>query len=288
MKLLVTGATGMLGRDVVLAATNAGHQVSDHGHTDLDVTDAERVHERIALERPDVVINCAAWTDVDGAEEFEDSAMSVNGSGAGNVAAAAAAVEAKVVYISSDYVFDGAKGTPYAEVDQPGPLSAYGRTKLAGEEATAAANPRHFIVRSSWLFGIGGSNFVETMLRLAADHGEVLVVRDQVASPTYTWHLAYGVVRLIEGTVYGIHHMAAAESCSWYDFAREIFDQAGVECRVLSGTTEMLSRPAPRPPYSVLSTQREHPILLPSWRDGLSGYLAQRQAELETEEAQGA
>ena len=166
-----------------------------------------------------MVINCAAWTDVDGAEEAEEAAFAVNGTGAGNVAAAAAEVGASVVYVSTDYVFDGAKGAPYVESDQPAPLSAYGRTKLAGEEATAAANKRHFIVRSAGLFGIGGRNFVETMLRLAATRNEVLVVRDQVGSPTYTWHLAYGIVRLIEGIEYGIHHMAAAGQCSWYEFA---------------------------------------------------------------------
>ena len=199
----------------------------------------------------------------------------------GNVAAAAAAAGAKVLYVSTDYVFDGHKESPYVEVDETSPQSAYGRTKLAGERETASANRRHFVVRSSWLFGIGGRNFIETMLQLAADHGEVLVVRDQVGSPTYTWHLANGLVRLIEGSSWGIHHMAAAETCSWYDFAREIFDQAKVECNVLSGTTEMLARPAPRPAYSALGTQRETPILLPSWRDGLAGYLAQRQAERE-------
>jgi len=281
MKLLVTGAAGMLGRDVMLAAGNAGHDVVGFGRTELDVTDAAALDAKIAAERPDVVINCAAWTDVDGAEESEELAMAVNGIGAGKVAAAAAAVEASVVYVSSDYVFDGAKGAPYLESDQPAPLSAYGRTKLAGEEATTAANPRHFVVRSSWLFGIGGRNFVETMLRLAADHGEVLVVHDQVGSPTYTWHLAYGIVRLIEGLEHGIHHMAAAGLCSWYEFAREIFEQAGVECKVLSATTEMLGRPAPRPPFSALASQREHAIELPSWRDGLAGYLAQRETERE-------
>jgi dTDP-4-dehydrorhamnose reductase len=281
MKVLVTGAGGMLGRDVVLAAGNAGHDVVGFGHTELDVADADALAAKFELERPDVVINCAAWTDVDGAEEAEDAAMAVNGRGAGNVAAAAAELGASVLYVSTDYVFDGAKGAPYVETDQPAPLSAYGRTKLAGEEATAAANKRHFVVRSSWLFGIGGSNFVETMLRLAADHGEVLVVRDQVGSPTYTWHLAYGVVRLIEGIEYGIHHMAAAGSCSWYDFAREIFEQAEVECRVLSATSEMLGRPAPRPTYSALATQREHAIVLPAWRDGLAAYLSQRGAERE-------
>jgi dTDP-4-dehydrorhamnose reductase len=281
MRVLVTGAGGMLGRDVVLAATNAGHQVAALTHGDLDVTEAEGVAARIDRDRPDVVINCAAWTDVDGAEDSEDRAMAVNGQGSGNVSAAAAAAGAKVVYVSTDYVFDGQKDSPYVEVDEPGPISAYGRTKLAGEEATAAANKRHFIVRSSWLFGIGGPNFVETMLQLASDHGEVLVVRDQVGSPTYTWHLGSGIVRLVEGSAYGIHHMAADGACSWYDFAREIFDQARVECNVMSATTDMLGRPAPRPAYSALATQREHAILLPSWRDGLAGYLAQRQAEAE-------
>ncbi len=251
MKLLVTGAAGMLGRDVMLAAGNAGHDVVGFGRAELDVTDPAGLERKLDMERPDVVINCAAWTDVDGAEESEETAFAVNGTGAGNAAAAAAVVGASVVYVSSDYVFDGAKGAPYVESDQPAPLSAYGRTKLAGEEATAAANKRHFVVRSAWLFGIGGGNFVETMLRLASDHGEVLVVRDQVGSPTYTWHLAYGIVRLIEGIEFGIHHMAAA------------------------------ARPAPRPPASALTSQREHAIRLPSWQDGLAGYLAQRQAERE-------
>ncbi len=281
MKLLVTGAAGMLGRDVMLAAGNAGHDVVGFGRTELDVTDVRAVERRFEMERPDAVINCAAWTDVDGAEESEEAALAVNGQGAGNIAAAAAAHGAAVLYVSSDYVFDGTKGEPYVETDQTAPRSAYGRTKLAGEEATAAANKRHFVVRSSWLFGIGGSNFVETMLRLATDHGEVLVVRDQVSSPTYTWHLAYGLVRLVDGLEFGIHHMAAAGSCSWYEFANEIFEQAKVECKVMSATTEMLGRPAPRPPYSVLVSQRRHAIELPSWQDGLAGYLAQRSTERE-------
>jgi dTDP-4-dehydrorhamnose reductase len=268
----------MLGHDVMLAAGNAGHEVVGFGRTELDVTDAGLVRAKLEAERPGVVINCAAWTDVDGAEEAEAEATAVNGEGAGNIAAAAAEVGAAVLYVSSDYVFDGSKGAPYVETDQPAPLSAYGRSKLAGEEATAGANRRHFIVRSSWLFGIGGPNFVETMLRLAADHGEVLVVRDQVGSPTYTWHLAYGIVRLIEGVEFGIHHMAAQGACTWYEFAREIFEQARVECKVMSATTEMLGRPAPRPPYSALDSQREHAIELPSWEDGLAGYLAQRAA----------
>jgi dTDP-4-dehydrorhamnose reductase len=281
VKLLVTGAAGMLGRDVMLAAGNAGHEVVGFGHAELDVADPAAVSAKVEAERPDVVINCAAWTDVDGAEEAEGEATHVNGAGAGNAAAAAAAVGASIVYVSSDYVFDGSKAAAYVETDQTAPLSAYGRSKLAGEEATRLANKRHFIVRSAWLFGTGGPNFVETMLRLASDHGEVLVVRDQVGSPTYTWHLAYGIVRLIEGVEFGIHHMAAAGACSWYEFAREIFDQAKVECKVMSATTEMLGRPAPRPAYSALTSQREHAIVLPSWQDGLAAYLSQRRAESE-------
>lgn len=279
MKVLVAGAAGMLGRDLLLAAGNAGHDVVGFGRAELDVTNAEQVRRRVDLERPDVVVNSAAWTDVDGAETAEQSAFAVNGTGAGNLAAAAAAVGASVVYVSTDYVFDGAKGEPYVESDQPAPLSAYGRTKLAGEEATAAANKRHFVVRSAGLFGVGGNNFVETMLRLADGQSEVLVVRDQVGSPTYTWHLAYGIVRLIEGLEFGIHHMAAAGQCSWYEFAREIFEQAKVDCKVLSVSTEEFGRPAARPPFSALTSQREHAIRLPSWQDGLAGYLAQREAE---------
>ncbi len=282
MKLLVTGAAGMLGRDVMLAAGNAGHDIVGYGRAELDIADPAALAKKLDLERPDVVINCAAWTDVDGAEAAEEAAFAINGTGAGNVAAAAAAVGASIVQVSSDYVFDGAKGAPYVESDQPAPLSAYGRTKLAGEEATVAANKRHFVVRSAWLFGIGGEkNFVETMLGLAGSGNPVTVVRDQVGSPTYTWHLAYGIVRLIEGVEFGIHHMAAAGQCSWYEFAAEIFEQAKVECNPISITTEEFGRPAPRPPFSALTSQREHAIELPPWQDGLAGYLAQRQAERE-------
>ena len=283
MKLLVTGAAGMLGRDVMLAAGNAGHDVVGYGRAELDVTDPGALERKFDLERPDVVINCAAWTDVDGAEEAEEAAFAINGAGAGNVAAAAAKLKAAVLHVSTDYVFDGAKGAPYVESDQPAPLSAYGRTKLAGEEAVAAANKRHFIVRSAGLFGIGGRNFVETMLQLAETRNEVTVVRDQVGSPTYTWHLAYGIVRLIEGIEYGIHHMAASGTCSWYEFAREIFEQGHVECRVLSITSDEFGAAAPRPAFSALVSQREHAIRLPSWQDGLAGYLAQRKAQEGTE-----
>jgi dTDP-4-dehydrorhamnose reductase len=246
------------------------------GHTELDVTDAAAVEAKLDAERPDVVINCAAWTDVDGAESHLDEAIAANGAGAGIVAAAATSLNVPVIYPSSDYVFDGTREDGYVESDETNPLSAYGKSKLEGEEETAAANPRHFIVRASWLFGINGRNFVDTMLGLADHQDEVVVVRDQVGCPTYTGHLAEGLVRLLDGDDYGIHHMAGGGRCSWYEFAVEIFRQAGVDCHVLSATSDMLDRPAPRPPFSVLVTEREHPILLPDWSEGLSAYLAER------------
>jgi dTDP-4-dehydrorhamnose reductase len=263
---------------VMYAAESAGHDVRGYGHHELDVTDADQLHRRFELDRPDAVVNCAAWTDVDGAEDEPERAMEVNGTGAGNAAAAAAEVGARVIYVSTDYVFDGSKGADYVESDSPSPINVYGQTKLAGEEATVGANRRSYVVRSSWLFGINGPNFVDTMLRLGADHGEVLVVHDQVGSPTWTWHLAYGLVRLIDSEAFGLHHMAAGGSCSWYEFAKEIFEKGGMEVVTLSATTEMLARKAPRPPHSALTSEIEHAILLPDWQDGLAGYLAQRRS----------
>lgn len=276
MKLYVTGAAGMLGRDVVLAAENAGHEVRGFDRLRLDVGDPEKLRRRFTLDRPDAVVNCAAWTDVDGAEEDPDAAFRINQAGAANVAAAAAEAGAKVLYVSTDYVFDGRKGSPYVETDQPAPVSVYGRSKLAGEQATVTANSRSFVVRSSGLFGIGGPNFVDTMLKLGRSSGRALVVHDQITSPTYTWHLAYGLVRLLDSDSFGLHHMAAAGYCSWYDFAREIFERAGMEVATLGASTEMLARPAQRPAFSALESGIRHAIELPHWRDGLTSYLAQR------------
>jgi dTDP-4-dehydrorhamnose reductase len=276
MRALVTGAAGMLGQDLVLALAERGWSVVGLSRVELDVTDAADVEDAIAELRPDVVFNCAAWTDVDGAEAAERDAMRVNDEAAGIIAATAAAHDAAVLYVSSDYVFDGDKGSAYVESDMPAAISAYGRSKQAGETSTQIANPRHFIVRSSWLFGVGGPNFVETMLRVGAEQPEVIVVSDQVASPTYTPHLATALAELGKTREYGIHHIAGAGSCSWFDYAQEIFDQAGLETRVMAGTTEMLGRPAPRPALSLLASERPDPIPLPDWRTGLSEYLSAR------------
>jgi dTDP-4-dehydrorhamnose reductase len=277
MKVLVTGAAGMLGQDVVRAAEFVNHEVVALARGDLDVTDPRAVRRLMEAERPDAVVNCAAWTDVDGAEADERTATEVNGVGAGIVAAEAADVGAVVVHPSTDYVFDGSSRRPYIESDRPAPLSAYGRSKLAGEIEVAAAAERHFIVRSSWLFGAGGRNFVETMLEHADDVAPLLVVRDQVGAPTYTGHLADALVRLLDGEAYGIHHIAGSNECSWYEFAVEIFRQAGTETRVMSCTTEEYTpRAAQRPAYSVLGTERDYPIVLPDWQDGLASYLRER------------
>ena len=265
MRTVVLGAGGMLGQDVVRAAGAVGYT-----RAELDVTDAAAVRD--ALGPDDLAINCAAWTDVDGAEEHEDEALRINRDGARNVAEAAGAV----LYVSSDYVFDGTKREPYLESDPVNPLSAYARTKLEGERATAEANPRHFVVRSSWLFGAGGRNFVETMLGLADTGGPVLVVRDQVGCPTFTGHLAEALVRLVDGESYGLHHIAGQGECSWFEFANEIFDRAAVETRAMSCTSDEFPRPAARPAYSVLRTERDYGYELPDWRDGLASYLSER------------
>jgi dTDP-4-dehydrorhamnose reductase len=273
---MVTGAGGMLGHDVVRVAEQGGHEVVALAREELDITDAQSAERVIRSALPEALINCAAWTDVDGAEEHFDDAVRANGHGARNLAAVAAAVGSKIVFPSTDYVFDGTKNEPYLESDPVNPISAYGKSKLVGEGETAANNPRHFIVRASWLFGTNGKNFVDTMLGLGRTLDEVVVVKDQVGCPTYTGHLAEGLVRLVEWEDFGIYHMAGGGECSWYDFAIEIFDQAEVECRVLSQTSDMLDRPAPRPAYSVLVSEREPAIYLPDWKEGLAAFLAER------------
>jgi dTDP-4-dehydrorhamnose reductase len=276
VKIVVTGAGGMLGRDVVAAARSEAHEVIGLNRADLDVTDGDAVERCLQEAGPDAVINCAAWTDVDGAEENESQAATVNVDGARNVATAAAHAGATVLYPSTDYVFDGSKDGPYVESDSTAPLNAYGRTKLAGEGATAATNPRSLIVRTAWLFGPGGKNFVETMLRLAADRDSVDVVRDQVGCPTYTGHLAAGLLLLVEENGHGVRHMAGEGTCSWFEFAREIFNQASVDCDVVPTTSDSVERKAKRPANSALISTHETPIVLPRWQRGLSDYLATR------------
>src|SRR5215210_603914 len=238
MRLRVTGAAGMLGRDVVAAAESAGHDVTGLSRRDLDIADPDAVRAAVAAARPDAVVNCAAWTDVDGAEDHEAEATRINGAGAGHVAAAAP----YVVHVSSDYVFDGRASEPYAEGAPTGPRSAYGRSKLAGERAVAAAGD-HAIVRSSWLFGAHGPNFVATMLRLAEDRDEVRVVDDQIGCPTFTGHLAPALVGIAEQRLTGVLHVSGTGACSWFELAASAFELAGADCRAVPVPTAEFPRP---------------------------------------------
>ena len=274
MRLLVTGAAGMLGQDVTAAAKRAGHDVTPLSRRELDVCDAAAVAAAVTAARPDAIVNCAAWTDVDGAEANEAAATAVNGAGAGNVAAAAAAAGAFVVQVSTDYVFDGTAREPYVESAPTAPIGAYGRSKLAGELAVArAAGDAHAIVRSSWLFGEHGGNFVATMLRLARERDELTVVDDQVGCPTFTGHLATALVSIAEVRLQGVRHVAGAGSCSWHDLAAAAFAATGAELRLTRGSTADLGRPAPRPAYSVLRSERPDTPVLPPWQEGLHAYL---------------
>jgi dTDP-4-dehydrorhamnose reductase len=278
MRFAITGAAGMLGQDLVAAAKAAGHEAVGFSSAELDITDAEAAGQILSGAQPDVVVNCAAWTDVDGAERDEDDALAVNGAGAGNVARAAVASDAWTIHVSSDYVFDGSQRSPYLESDLARPVSAYGRTKLAGDLAVAEAAPgRHTIVRSSWLFGAGGPCFPATIMRLAAEQDELNVVDDQVGCPTFTGHLARALVELggRRSRPVGIAHVAGGGSCTWYGFAREIVARAGLSCQVKPCTTADMPRPATRPAYSVLRTERGDDVpSLSDWRQGLAEYFA--------------
>ncbi|MBJ7347495.1 MAG: dTDP-4-dehydrorhamnose reductase [Thermoleophilaceae bacterium] len=276
MKVIITGAQGMLGHDVAAAADAVHHEVVSLGRSDLDICNRDAVMRCFERELPAAVVNCAAYTAVDLAESEADQAFAINGEAAGHVAAAAAAVGARVIYPSTDYVFDGTKDEPYVESDATNPLGVYGKSKLEGELQTAAANGRHTIMRTSWLFGTHGRNFVDTMLQLATKQNEVLVVRDQVGCPTYTRHLADAIVELLDYETLGVLHTAGAGQCSWWDFAVEIFRQAQVECKVLSSTTNMLDRPAPRPLFTAMVSERADAPILAPWDHGLHAFLMER------------
>ena len=271
----MTGAGGMLGARVAEDARAAGHDVAPLLRLALDIRDAEACRE--ALAGADAVVNCAAWTDVDGAEADEDGALAINGDGAGNLARAAAAAGARLVHVSTDYVFDGSKREPWVESDAVAPLGAYGRSKLEGERQVAASGGSHVIARTAWLFGAGGRNFVDTMLDVAAERDEVRVVTDQVGSPTWTGHLAPALIALAEGGGDGVFHVAGGGACSWHELARTAFELAGVSCRVDETTSLEFVRPAPRPAYSVLGSERDGPRL-PDWREGVAAHVRARMA----------
>jgi dTDP-4-dehydrorhamnose reductase len=262
-RLLLTGAGGQLGR--ALQRELADEELIALTRADWDVSLPPPVVEP----PPDVVLHAAAWTNVDGAEDDPQGAAAVNVGGTQH----AASLGAPIVAYSTDYVFDGRKREPYVESDSPNPLSAYGRSKLHGE---AAAGEDAWIVRTSWLFGATGHNFLLTMLRLGRERDEVSVVADQLGSPTYVGHLAAATRELLE-LPHGVWHVAAGGECSWADFAEAIFEEAGIACRVRRIATADWPAKAPRPAYSVLRSEKGAPVL-PHWRDGLRAALAELDA----------
>jgi dTDP-4-dehydrorhamnose reductase len=279
MRLLVIGAAGMLGQDLIAAAETAGHDPVGWDLPEVDITDAAATREQVVALAPDAVVNCAAWTDVDGAEEQEELAARVNAEGAGNVAAAAAAANALMIQISTDYSFDGTATEPYVESSPTAPLGAYGRTKLAGELAVSeAAAPDFAIVRTAWLFGPHGKNFIDTMLELGAEREEVSVVDDQIGCPTYAGHLSAALVEIAYKRLTGVMHVAGGGQCTWYDFAVAAFEATGTECVVHRTTAAEFGRPAPRPAYSVLRSERDDVPRLPAWQEGLAAHLAASRA----------
>lgn len=276
MKVLVTGVNGQLGYDVVKKLEAGSHDVVAASREQLDISNEVNVEAYIGEVKPNAIIHCAAYTNVDGAEEDKDTAYRVNGLGTKYLAQAAKQVGAKMVFVSTDYVFEGNGTQPY-EVDHPtNPLGVYGETKLAGENFLIENLHEHFIVRTSWVFGINGNNFVKTMLRLGKERGEVGVVHDQVGSPTYTVDLASFLVELVQSEEYGIYHASNSGVCSWYEFAVEIFKQAQLEVRVNPLTSEQFPRPAARPKYSVLSNKKiveKGFTPLRDWKEALAAYL---------------
>jgi len=274
--MLVTGSRGQLGRALARVAAEAPFELIGFDLPELDITDDAAVRATARAVRPDVVVNCAAFTSVDAAENDEPGALAVNGTAVNHLAAAANEVSAPLVQISTDYIFDGTSQRPYREGDAPRPLNAYGRTKLAGERAAAAA-ARRLVVRTAWLFGEGGPNFVETIRRrLAAGERHLEVVDDQRGCPTYARDLAEAMVGLVTAGATGIVHVVNDGDTTWCEFAREIVRQLGLDVEVQPITTRQAGRPAPRPLYSVLDTSRLRTLLgrrLPPWRNALARYL---------------
>ena len=284
--ILVIGANGMLGHDLMKVLEG---EVRGLDLPDIDITSLESVRRILLTLKPEIIINAAAYTDVDGCETNAEQAMEVNGEGVGLLALTAREIGAKLVQISTDYVFDGRKGAPYLEDDPVGPLSAYGRSKLAGERAIIASGlERHFILRTSWLYGPHGRNFVETIIRLAREREELRIVADQIGTPTYTGDLAEAIFGLLKLSDHGIYHFSNSGQCSWYEFAKEIVSQMrgrGASLRIKNLEpirTEEYPLPARRPAYSVFSKDkylRATGADIPGWEASLSRYLEERNKE---------
>ena len=270
-KVLVTGANGMLGQDLCPILEDNGYEVIETDIHNLDITNSEMVDEVLTTENPDIVIHCAAYTNVDKAEEDIDTARLINAKGTENLAKACKKIDAKMVYISTDYVFSGDGTKPYLPTDETAPLNNYGLTKWEGEVAVKENLEKYFICRTSWLYGHHGKNFVETMLSLA-DKPELKVVDDQTGCPTWTVELANAIVKILDNNEYGIFHTCGSGITTWYGFAKKAFELAGLNVNLKPCTTDEFPRPAKRPTYSAMDNSG----LCRNWEQALKDYMALR------------
>ena len=286
MKVLVAGAAGMLAKDLIPCLVLRGHEVVAPLESDLDITRLDVIRGWIGSGDPDVLINCAAYTKVDQAESEERLAGIINGLAVQNLCLACQEADVPLVHFSTDYVFDGTKNGPYTIYDHPNPINAYGRTKLLGEEYIQWLLRRFYLVRTSWLFGLHGTNFIETMLNLAQKQEQVSVVNDQRGCPTWTQHLSEAVVSLIESGRYGVYHATNSGPTTWFEYAREIFRLAGTGTEVLPITSDQFPTAAARPKNSVLDPFPLTEVMgreMPSWQEALEQYLDLRNKERRTE-----
>jgi dTDP-4-dehydrorhamnose reductase len=276
MKILVTGYNGQLGYDVVRVGKEKGFEMIGTGRSELDITSKQSVHDFVLNLKPDAIIHCAAYTAVDKAEDDQDTCWSVNVDGTKYLAAAAKKVNAKFMYISTDYVFDGKGTTPFKETDTPNPVGYYGLTKYEGEKVVQSLLEEWYIIRISWVFGINGNNFIKTMLRLGESRDQLTVVNDQFGSPTYTLDLAKLLIEMIQTEKYGIYHASNEGFTTWADFAKEVFSQAGLTVNVEGIPTDEYPTRAVRPKNSRMSKQKlvdNGFSPLPTWQDALQRYL---------------
>lgn len=278
MKVLVTGTKGQLGYDVVNELEKRGHTAVAVDIEEMDITDAVSVERVITEAEVEAVIHCAAYTAVDAAEDNVEICRRVNAEGTENIAKVCKKLDLKMIYISTDYVFDGESERPWEPDDERHPLNVYGQTKYEGELAVEKYLEKYFIVRIAWVFGVNGKNFIKTMLKLSETHEELNVVDDQVGSPTYTYDLAVLLVDMVESDKYGRYHATNEGLCTWYEFAKEIFRQAGVEVKVNPVTSDMFPAKAKRPKNSRMSKEKLDANgfhRLPTWQDALERYLSE-------------
>lgn len=271
-KVLITGAQGQLGQ--VLQWQFSDHEVTALDIQDLNICQVESVRKALSQVRPHLVINAAAYTQVDDAETNQEAAYRSNALGPKNLALATQEANIPLVHFSTDYVFDGTQSRPYHEFDRPNPISVYGQSKLAGDEVVRSMNPKHFIVRTAWLYHTVGKNFPNTICRLA-DRDQVRVVSDQFGSPTYAPYLAHGVYRLVETDAYGTYHLAGSGEASWYELAQALYKALGIQTPVVPISTEEYPLPATRPAYAVLTSLQDPFFSLPPWQEGVRVFATQ-------------